>query len=151
MDFHLAQLNIGRMVAPLDDARMAGFVGGLLEINALADAAPGFVWRLVDENGNDATGLRPFGVDDVIVNMSTWESLETLREYVFRTAHLEYLRRRREWFRPFGDVYTVLWWVPAGHRPTVQEASDRLTHLREHGATPEAFTLRDAFPAVLAG
>src|SRR5690349_20832214 len=96
VDFHLAQLNIGRMVAPLDDPRMAGFVGGLLEINALADAAPGFVWRLVDEDGNDATGLRPFGVDDVIVNMSTWESLETLREYVFRTAHLEYLRRRRE-------------------------------------------------------
>ena len=125
MTQHLAQLNLARLVAPLDDPRLADFMAGLPKINAVADTAPGFVWRLVDDDGGDATSLRPFG-DDVIVNLTVWQ--------------------RREWFVPFGDVYAVNWWVPAGHRPSVFEARERLERLREHGSTPSAFTLREPFP-----
>jgi hypothetical protein len=146
MTMHLAQLNVARPVAPMDDPRMAGFKGGLVEINALADAAPGFVWRLVDDDGADATSLRPFA-PDVMVNLSVWENLETLRDFTFRSPHLEYLRRRREWFAPFGKAYGVCWWVPEGHRPAPDEAGERLELLRQNGATTEAFTLREPFPA----
>ena len=145
MTQHLAQLNLARLVASLDDPRLADFVAGLPKINAVADTAPGFVWRLVDDEGGDATSLRPFG-DDVIVNLTVWQSVEALRAFAFKSPHLEYLRRRREWFVPFGDVYTVNWWVPAGHRPSVGEAQERLERLRCHGSTPSAFTLREPFP-----
>ncbi len=144
--WHLAQLNIGRLVAPEGDPRVADFFAALDRINALADAAPGFVWRLVDEDGKDATGLRPWG-DGILVNLSTWRSVEALRTYVFRSAHLDLLRRRREWFLPFGDVHEVSWWVPAGHRPSIDEARKRLDLLREHGSTAEAFRLREPHPA----
>jgi hypothetical protein len=142
---HLAQLNLARLAAPLTDPRLADFVAGLSKINAIADTAPGFVWRLVDDEGDDATSLRPFG-PDVIVNLTVWESIESLRLFAYKTGHLDYLRRRREWFVPYGDVYAVNWWVPAGHRPTVEEAHDRLDRLRAGGPTPEAFTLRSPFP-----
>lgn len=147
MASHLAQLNIGRTVGPRDDPRMAGFYGDLDRINALADGWPGFVWRLVGEGDNDATSLRPFGDDDLIVNLSVWESLESLREFTFRSGHLDVLRRRREWFVPLGDVYAVNWWIPAGHIPTVGEAGERLDLLRRNGASTGAFTFRDPFPA----
>lgn len=146
MTHHLAQLNVGRPVGPKDDPRMAGFYGDLDRINALADGWPGFVWRLVDEGGADATSLHPFG-DDRIVNLSVWESLESLRDFTFRSGHLDVLRRRREWFVPLGDVYAVNWWIPAGHIPTVEEAGERLDLLRRNGSSPEAFTFRDPFPA----
>ncbi|MET7393966.1 DUF3291 domain-containing protein [Dactylosporangium sp. NPDC005572] len=146
MTSHLAQLNVGRMIAAKDDPRVAGFYGDLDRINAIADASPGFVWRLVDDSGADATSLRPFG-PDVLVNLSVWESLDALREFAFRSPHLDVLRRRREWFEPFGDVYAVLWWVPAGHIPTTVEAGERLDLLRRAGATAGAFTFRDPFPA----
>lgn len=145
LDMHLAQLNLARLVAPLTDPRLADFVAGLSKINAMADTAPGFVWRLVDDEGGDATSLRPFG-PDVIVNLTAWESIEALRQFAYKSAHLDYLRRRREWFVPYGDLYAVNWWIPAGHRPTVGEASDRLDRLRADGSTPEAFTLRTPFP-----
>ena len=125
---------------------MAGFYADLDRINELADGWPGFVWRLVDDSGADATSLRPFG-GDVMVNLSVWESLEALRAFTFRSGHLDVLRRRREWFRPLGDAYAVAWWVPAGHIPTVEEAGERLDLLRRKGPTPEAFTFRDPFPA----
>lgn len=144
---NLAQLNVARLVAPLDDPRLASFVAGLDEINGAADAAPGFVWRLVEEGAADATGLRPFG-EDVIVNLTVWESVEAVWDFTYRTGHLDYLRRRREWFVPYGDVYAVAWWIPAGHRPTPDEAAARLALLREHGPTADAFTLRSPFPAV---
>jgi hypothetical protein len=143
---HLAQLNLARLVAPLTDARLADFVAGLPKINAIADTAPGFVWRLVDDEGSDATSLRPFGTD-VIVNLTVWESIETLRAFAFKTGHLDYLRRRREWFVPFRDVYAVNWWIPVGHRPTVDEARGRLDRLRRDGPTVDAFTLRTPFPS----
>jgi hypothetical protein len=146
MTAHLAQLNIAVPVAPKEDPRMAGFYAELDRINELADGWPGFVWRLVDDSGADATSLRPFG-GDIMVNLSVWESLETLREFTFRSGHLDILRRRREWFRPLGDAYAVAWWVPAGHIPTVEEAGERLDLLRRKGPTPEAFTFRDPFPA----
>jgi hypothetical protein len=146
MVLHLAELNLARLAAPLDDPRMAEFVVANAKINALADAAPGFVWRLVHDGRDDAMWLRPFGAD-VIVNMSVWESIEALRVYAYKSAHLEYLRRRREWFVPFGDVNAVNWWVPAGHRPTLAEATAKLELLRSVGSTPEAFSLRQPHPA----
>ncbi len=143
-DHHLAQLNLGRLRHPLDAPESAGFVAGLAPINALADAAPGFVWRLTGEGSDDATAIRPYG-DDVMVNMSVWESREALWNYVYRTEHLELMRRRREWFVRAEEPFTVLWWVPAGHRPPVAEALARLERLREAGPGPEAFTFREPY------
>jgi hypothetical protein len=142
--FHLAQLNIGRLRGPVDSPIVAEFMEALDPINALADASPGFVWRFQTEDGN-ATAERPYEDDTIIVNFSTWESIDALADYVYRTAHVEYLRRRREWFERFEDLYVVLWWVPTGHRPTVVEAIDRLDHLRTHGPSPHAFTFRHPF------
>jgi hypothetical protein len=142
---HLAQLNIGDLVAPIDSPQLAGFVALLPEINDLAERSPGFVWRLTDDTGADATSLRPFG-PETIVNMSVWESVEALRDFTYRSAHLAVVQRRRDWFRPFGRPYQVLWWIQAGQRPTVAEAGRRLARLEESGPTPEAFTFRAAFP-----
>jgi hypothetical protein len=143
---HLAQLNIARPRAPLDSPQLAGFMSRLAEINALADAAPGFVWRLVDAGGGDATSLRPYG-PDVLVNMSVWESVEALYDFAYRTAHLDVLRRRREYFDHEGlDTYAVLWWVPSGTVPTLIQARRRLDLLAAEGPTPQAFTFRDRFP-----
>lgn len=141
----LAQLNVATLLASIDSPQLAGFVARLDEVNALADAAPGFVWRLQDATGN-ATSIQPWG-DDVIVNMSVWESVEALRAYVFGAGHVDVLRRRREWFAPMGSSYVVLWWVPDGHRPSLEEAHERLELLAASGPTPEAFTLRTPFPA----
>ena len=143
--WQLAQLNIALPVEPLTSARLAGFVELLEPVNALADAAPGFVWRLQTEDG-DATAVRGFGDDRLIVNLSVWESLDALATFVFGGFHAEVIRRRREWFARMRDPYTVLWWVPAGVRPTVADAERRLAALHRHGPTPYAFTVRRAFP-----
>ena len=146
MEWHLAQLNIGRLRAPIDDPALADFVANLDPINALADATPGFVWRLQTEEGN-ATAIRPFADDELMaINMSVWESMEALADYVYRSAHTAFLRRRSEWFERLRDVYLVLWWIPVGTLPTVDEAVARLDHLRTYGPTPEAFTFREPFP-----
>jgi hypothetical protein len=144
--FHLAQVNIGVTTAPMDSPQLAGFVALLPTINALADASPGFVWRLVDDGGADATGLRPWG-GDTMVNMSVWESIDALADFVYRSQHLEPLRRRREWFVAPTAPYQALWWIPAGQRPTTAEARERLDLLAEVGAGPAAFTLREPFPS----
>ena len=144
-DYQLAQVNVGRPIAPLTDPALAGFVAALEPVNALADAAPGFVWRLQTEDG-DATAVRVFDDDALIVNMSVWESLPAFSEFVFHGPHVEVMRRRREWFVPMREAITALWWVPAGHRPSVAEAEARLLALRAHGPTPYAFTLRQPFP-----
>lgn len=145
-DFEIAQLNIGRLVAPTDSPIVAEFMNALDEINALADATPGFVWRFQTEDGN-ATAARPFDDDSILVNFSTWRSVDALADYVYRTVHVEYLRRRREWFERMDELYTVLWWVTAGHRPSADEAIERLDHLRANGPTPYAFTFRQRFEA----
>jgi hypothetical protein len=145
-NYHLAQINIGRMLGPIESETMAGFVARLDEINALAEGTPGFVWRLKTEDG-DATAIRPYEDERIIVNMSVWESVEALHEYAYRSAHVEVMRRRREWFSRMTESYMVLWWVPAGHRPTVAEAVARLEMLRASGPTPAAFTFRERFPA----
>jgi len=144
--YHLAQINIGRLLAPLDDPVMADFVANLDPINALADKAPGFVWRFQTEEGN-ATAVRPYEDDRIAINFSVWTDLESLRDFVFRSEHAAIMRRRREWFERLTDFYIALWWVPAGHQPTVEEAVAKLEHLREHGPSPEAFTFRDVYPA----
>jgi hypothetical protein len=143
--YHVAQLNIGRVLAPLESPQLAGFVEALEPINALADAAPGFVWRLQTEEG-DATAVRPFDDDWILVNMSVWESIETLSDFAYRSDHRSIMLRRRQWFERMREAYLVLWWVPAGHIPSVEEAKERLLLLREKGPSPEAFTFQHAFP-----
>jgi len=142
---HLAQFNIGRMLGPLDGPVMRGFVERLEEINAIADGTPGFVWRLQTDAGN-ATYLRPYDDEWIIVNMSVWETVEDLRNFVFSGKHSEVLRQRREWFEKLEKPITVLWWVPAGHVPSIDEAKKRLAHLQERGPTPFAFSFRTVFP-----
>lgn len=142
--WQIAQLNIARAVAPVDSPALADFAAQLAEINALADASPGFVWRLAGGSGN-ATDVR---VDDdplLLVNMSVWTSPEHLFDFVYRTAHSRVMARRREWFERL-EIYQVLFWVPDGHRPTVTEAMARLAHLRTHGPSPEAFTFKQRYP-----
>ena len=142
---HLAQVNIARIAAPLDSAQMSGFMTQLDAINALADASPGFVWRYQDHLGN-ATSLRPYPEDDrIIFNMSVWETLAALTAYVYHSGHAAPMRRRREWFLPFDGPYQALWWLPAGTLPTIEDARQRLAHLRAHGPTPTAFTFRRFF------
>jgi hypothetical protein len=142
--YNIAQVNIGRIRAELNDPMMAGFVSRLDEINALADASPGFVWRLVVSDGN-ATYLRPFEDQRMLLNMSVWESVEQLRQFVYQTAHVELVRQRHAWFEKLIEVYTALWWVPIGHIPSVDEAKRRLAHLDAHGPTQFAFTFQAVF------
>src|SRR5262252_1143887 len=122
------------MRAPLDDPIMAGFVARLADINALADRAPGFVWRLQTPAGN-ATYLRPYDDDRILVNMSVWETVEALKQYVYHSVHAELLRQRQQWFEKFDGIYSALWWVPLGHLPGVDEAKKRLAYLDAHGPT----------------
>jgi Domain of unknown function (DUF3291) len=147
--YQLAQINIGRILAPIDDPQIADFVGNLDRINALADNHRGFVWRFQTDEGN-ATAVRPYEDATILVNMSVWETIEALANFVYRSAHTAYLRRRREWFEPMTETITALWWVPAGRVPSIDEGIERLEHLRAHGPSPEAFTFRDRFPAPLA-
>ncbi|MEV8314913.1 DUF3291 domain-containing protein [Streptomyces sp. NPDC059900] len=143
---HLAELNIATLLHPLDDPRIAPFVDLLDPVNASADGAPGFVWRLVGEGETDATALRPAG-EDVIVNLSVWETREALWDFTYRSGHLEVMRRRREWFERHVKAHMVLWWVPAGHLPTVGEALERLADLQAHGPSPRAFTFASSYTA----
>ena len=144
--FYLAQANVARMRAPLEDPIMEGFRSQLGTINALADASPGFVWRLQTEDG-DATGVRALPDSLVIFNMSVWESLEALHAYVYQSGHLTVLRARRGWFEPYEGPSLVLWWIPEGHVPTVSEAVAKLQFLKDKGPTADAFTFRTFFPA----
>lgn len=143
MPYHLAQLNIAQLLAPIDSPLLADFVANIDRINALAEESPGFVWRLQTDEGN-ATEIDFFG-PDYIVNMSVWEGMEALHNYVYRSAHTEILRRKKEWFHTMGEVHMVLWWVPEGHRPTLEEAKQKLEALKANGPSVEAFTFKQAF------
>jgi len=141
---HLAQLNIAQMKFAIDDPALADFVARLEDVNALADAAPGFVWRLQTEAG-DATAIDFFGADK-LVNMSVWQDLDSLHSYVFRSEHNQVMALRKQWFERMGDAYSVLWWVDAGHLPSLPEAGERLDRLRRHGPHALAFTFKHSFP-----
>ena len=137
-EMHLAQLNVGKARHALDGPRMADFMGNLDRINGIADRSPGFVWRLQDEVGN-ATGIA-FGDDpDLIVNMSVWENAPALEHFVWNTLHKQFYARRAEWFGAMESNHLVMWWVPAGHTPTLAEAAERLAHLDTHGPSERAF------------
>jgi hypothetical protein len=147
----LAQVNIARLVAPLESPQLAGFMANLAPVNAAADSAPGFVWRLATDDG-DATAIQAFEWDTagsvgVIVNLSVWRDPDSLSAFVLGDLHRAILKRRREWFVLMREAYVACWWVPTGDRPTVDDAEDRIRHLRAHGPTLEAFTLREPFPA----
>jgi hypothetical protein len=144
--YQLAQVNVARLKAPMDDPLLADFKNNLDRINALAEAQPGFVWRLTGE-GNNAVDIRPKPDEPLFaINMSVWADMASLGAFVYRTTHLEFMRRRREWAEPM-EIYMALWWVPAGHTPTVQEAMDRLEALERLGPTADAFTFKTPFPA----
>jgi hypothetical protein len=145
-DHQLAQINIARLLAPIDSAQLADFVAALDPVNAVADAADGFVWRLQEENGGNATDFRVFDDDWLIVNMSVWRDPEALTAYVYGPEHRAVLGRRREWFARPMEAMTALWWIPAGAYPTVADAEKRLLSIRTNGPTAEAFTLRDPYP-----
>jgi hypothetical protein len=136
MPFELAQVNIGRLRAPLDSEQLAGFVELLDPVNEAADSSAGFIWRLQTEDGNATS-----------VNMSVWADVESLGDFVYGALHRAVLRRRREWFERMSEAYTACWWVPEGHRPSTAEAEQRVRQLRAHGPTPVAFTLQQSFPA----
>ena len=143
--YHLAQYNIARLLAPLGSPQLTDFVAGLDRINRVGDESPGFVWRHQTEDGN-STAVRVRGDPMIIINFSVWEDADSLFEYTYRSDHVEVFRRRKEWFDPHESYYLVLWWVPAGHEPTVEEAEDRLNYLQAHGPTAHAFTLKERFP-----
>lgn len=147
IEYHLAQINVGRFLYDRDDPANADFMNALDPVNAQADAAPGFVWRLVGD-GNDATDLVPDESDlQMLVNMSVWTDVEALTAYVYRNAdHLAIMRRRKEWFEKV-EVHQALWWVPVGHIPTVAEGMERVATLRATGPTADAFTFREPFAA----
>lgn len=145
MNFHIAQLNIARAIAGMESEVMTGFVSRLEEINALADRSPGFIWRLQSEEG-DATALRVFDDPLMLVNMSVWSSIEELKDFVYRSMHVELIRDREAWFEKLSAAHQVLWWIPEGHIPTVEEAKAKLELIREQGPSPEAFTFGRPFP-----
>lgn len=145
MNYHLAQINVARLIAPLDDPQIAEFVAQLEPINALADRAPGFVWRLKSESGN-ATEIAYNEDPFIIVNMSVWESVEALRAYVYGSDHVRVFRDRAKWFEKSAKPMYCLWWVPAGHAPTVAEGRERLEHYQRYGATQFSFWFSQQFP-----
>ena len=144
-DYHLAQINIARMLAPIDDPIMQEFVEQLAPVNALADATPGFVWRLQTESG-DATGIKVYDDGMIIVNLTVWESAEALREFVYKNAHYGVLRDRKRWFEKFDGSYYAMWWIPAGQLPGIEQGKERLEYLREHGDSEYAFSFKKVFP-----
>lgn len=144
--FELAQLNVALMKDAIDSPLMADFVANLERINALAEHSPGFAWRLQADDGNATSLGSPLG-DKWIVNVSVWQDVASLNDYVYKTAHVEIMKRRKEWFERTAEAYVVLWWVPHGQRPSVAEAIARLERLRALGPTSFAFTFKNAFTA----
>ena len=144
---HLAQLNIGRLRYEADDPRMADFVDNLAMVNGLAERSEGFVWRYQDDSGS-AIDNRPFDGDPrMAINLSVWENVETFERFVWQTVHKRFYGRRHEWFETMAERYFVMWWVPAGHRPTLEEGLARLDHLQTNGDSDHAFSwswLKDA-------
>ena len=147
MRYHLAQVNVARMLAPLDSLVMAGFVAQLAAVNAAADASPGFVWRLATPEG-DATAVRAYSDPLILFNLSVWESLEALKDFTYNQSHLAAFRDRAQWFERPSHAHLALWWIPAGSIPSVEEAVERLEYRRLHGDSPRAFSFAQPYPAM---
>jgi hypothetical protein len=144
--YQLAQINIARMKGvDINDPIMKEFVENLDKVNALAESSEGFVWRLKDET-NNATSLNPYNDEQVIINVSVWESIEALEHFVYKTFHTDFLKRKKEWFQTFGKAYTTMWWIPSGQFPTVQQAVNKLDYLQKNGASEIVFDFRKKFP-----
>jgi Domain of unknown function (DUF3291) len=143
--WHIAQLNVATALYSHEDSRMSEFFAQLDDINALADTSPGFVWRLQGESGN-ATDIQVTDDPLLLVNMSVWQSVESLFEFAYRSSHRRVMADRRKWFKRLDGPYQVLWWVAAGHRPGIEEGLARLQLLRQSGPCPEAFTFKSKFP-----
>ncbi|HEY6390660.1 MAG TPA: DUF3291 domain-containing protein [Bryobacteraceae bacterium] len=141
---HLAQINIARMRAALNDPIMKGFADQLVDVNRSAESSPGFIWRLKTEEG-DATNIRAYEDELILVNMSVWESIESLREFTYRSHHAAVFRDRQQWFERMNETQLALWWIPTGHTPTVEEGKSRLALIEKLGPTPEAFTFKKIF------
>jgi Domain of unknown function (DUF3291) len=148
MAYQLAQINIAQLLEPIDSPLLADFVADLDRINALAESSPGFVWRLKEESGN-ATEIDPFNDKSLIVNISVWESVEQLKQFAYRSDHVEVFMKRAKWFSRMQEAHVALWWIPAGQFPTAEEARDRLLYLRSHGDSAEVFSFKQVFPAPL--
>ena len=144
-DYQIAEINIARMNGVnINDPIMKEFVDNLDAVNEVAENSAGFVWRLKD--GDNATNLNPYNDEQIIVNVSVWESIEALEHFMYKTFHSEFLKRRKEWFQRFGKVYTAMWWIPVGEFPTLQQAVDNLDYLEKHGATDKVFDFKMKFP-----
>ncbi len=144
--YHIAQLNIAKAAAEMNTDTMADFVSRLDEVNQLADSAPGFIWRLQTESG-DSTALRVFDDPLLLVNMSVWEDIEALRNFVYKSFHVELIRDREAWFHKMTEAHQVLWWVEAGHIPGIDEAKGKLDNLSTNGVSQQAFTFGQPFDA----
>ena len=142
--YHLAQINIAQAREPMDSATMEGFVDRLDEINALADKSPGFVWRLQTEEGN-ATSIQAFDDPLLLVNMSVWETVEDLKHFVYKSLHVELIGDRDAWFAKMLNVHQVLWWIPSGHLPSLDEGKEKLDYLQNNGTSKTAFTFARSF------
>jgi hypothetical protein len=146
--YHLAQINVALMKAPIDDPIMAEFAAALDEVNAIADQSPGFIWRLQSPSGN-ATDIRAYAESKMLVNLSLWQSVEQLKVYVYQSLHSEFFVRRRQWFEKYQGEHFAMWWVPAGQVPTIEEGKAKLDYLSQHGDSPKAFTFSKPFPSGL--
>ena len=145
-EYQLAQFNVARMIGvTIEDPIMKEFVDNSDQVNLLAEASEGFVWRLKDES-NNSIGFNPFNDDQVITNLSVWKDIETLESFTYKTFHTEFIKRRKEWFQKYGKAHYVLWWIKKNQFPTLTEAIEKLEHLQNHGPTAEAFTFRTKFP-----
>jgi hypothetical protein len=145
-DYQIAQINIARIIGVnINDPVMREFVDNLDKVNAVAEESEGFVWRLKDEN-NNATSLNPYGDEQILINISVWENIESLEKYVYKSFHTDFLRRRKDWFQNFGQASVAMWWIPAGLVPTIEEAVAKLDHLQKNGASEQAFNFKKRFP-----
>lgn len=143
MEYQLAQINIAKLLKPFDHPQIADFVNQLDEINALAEKSKGFIWRLKDEDSNDATSINPYNNQNIIVNMSIWDDVNSLKEYVYNSGHVQVFMRRKEWFEKPTKAHMALWWIEKGEYPTAQEGKERIEYLQQFGSSKFAFTFKD--------
>ncbi len=145
--YQLAQINVARMNGvAIDDPIMKEFVDNLDRVNKVAENSDGYVWRLKGDD-NVSTGFNPYNDEQVIINLSVWETIESLEHYVYKTFHTDFLRRRKEWFQSYGKAHIAMWWIPKGEIPTIEEAIAKLDHLQKYGSSKAVFDFRNKFPS----